>query len=52
MRTGILVWVFRPTVALRLLTQTESLDDGAVAGDVDAIEIVEQRATLTYELSQ
>ena len=37
---------------LALLTQTQSLDDGAVALDVSLLEVVEQSATLTYQLGQ
>ena len=37
---------------LALLAQTESLDDGAVALDVSLLEVVEQSATLTYQLGQ
>lgn len=35
-----------------LLTQTERLDDVAVAFDVAALEVVEQSAALTYELNE
>ena len=37
---------------LALLTQTESLNDGAVALDVSLLEVVEQSSTLTYKLGQ
>ena len=37
---------------LRLLAQAECLDDGTIAFDVNFVEIVEQTATLTYQLSQ
>lgn len=37
---------------LALLTQTESLNDCAVALNVSLLEVVEQSATLTYQLGQ
>ena len=36
----------------RLLTQTESLNDGAIACDVALFEVVEQCATLTDEAGE
>ena len=36
----------------RLLTQTESLDDGTIAVDVAVVQIVEQCAALSYQLCQ
>lgn len=36
----------------RLLAETEGLDDGAVAVDVNLVQIIEQGATLTNELCQ
>ena len=37
---------------LALLTQTESLNDGAVALNVSLLEVVEQSPALTYQLGQ
>ncbi len=39
-------------LAVRLLTETEVLHDSTVAVDVASLEIVEQSATLTYELHE
>ena len=38
--------------SLALLTQTESLDDGAVALNVSLLEVVEQSSALSYQLGQ
>ena len=38
--------------AFLLLTQTQSLHDSTVAVDVARLQIVEQRATLTYQTGQ
>ena len=37
---------------VRLLTQAKSLDDSAVAVDIAVLQVVEESATLTYELSK
>ena len=37
---------------LALLTQTESLHDGAIALNVSLLEVVEQSPALTYQLGQ
>ena len=39
-------------VCVRLLTQTESLDDSTIAIDVAVVQIVEQCAALSYQLCQ
>ena len=35
-----------------LLTETQSLDDSAVALDIAIVEVIKQCTTLTYELCQ
>ena len=39
-------------IAFRLLTKTESLDDGTVAIDIAVVQVIEQCATLSYKLCQ
>ena len=39
-------------IARRLLTKTESLDDGTVAIDIAVVQVVEQSATLADELGK
>ena len=37
-------------IAFRLLTKTEGLDDGTVAIDIAVVQVIEQCATLSYNL--
>ena len=41
-----------PAELRNLLTQAESFDDGTIAGDVAALQVVEQGATLTYKAGE
>lgn len=50
-RLQLLSEIFR-TELVGLLTQSESLDDGAVTLDVVLLQIVEKGATLTYQLGE
>lgn len=43
---------FLVSFLLQLLTQAESLDDGAVALNITLVKVIEQGAALSYELCQ
>ena len=51
-KRGVAFWRSLSFSFLALLTQTESLNDCAVALTVSLLEVVEQSATLTYQLGQ
>ena len=51
-KRGVAFWRSLSFSFLALLTQTESLNDGAVALNVSLLEVVEQSPALTYQLGQ